>query len=630
MQRFAQWRLNAKLMVSLGVALTLTLATMVVAVSWLVERDVVEARAADLHGRNRSLLAGVDALHGALDADVLAQAGTLKAALGELRVADGGALAMRSGTPLAGRFDEVDLLARNPGTNATVFERRGNDFVRITTSVTKADGSRAVGTKLAPDSPAYAAVSAGRTYVGRADLFGKTFAAVYEPILVDGQVVGLTYVGRDIGPAVAALAAETAKTPVGRTGTVVVLDAKGVAKAHPSRGGENLVQTGDAAYQAMYRDALARKSGETVFVDEAGVELTAVFDSLGRWGWTAVAIAPTSELHEVATTAQRALTAAGVALLLVQLALLRTLVGRLATGPLGRLSDEVARAEQGELTLALREHADTADEVDRLETALARSFGQLRTLVGQVREATGQVGAASQQIRVGMQDLSNRTEQQASSLQQTAGSMAAITQGVREGSGRASAANKVAQAAEAAARHGGQTIGQVVSTMEGIAASSARVQEITSVIDGIAFQTNILALNAAVEAARAGEQGRGFAVVASEVRSLAQRSGEAAREIKQLIEDSGTRIAQGTRLVADAGEAVQALVRNVRDVAATIEEISQAGAGQLGGIEQVEQAVRHMDSVTQQNAALVEQTAAATHSLAEQAAALDQAVAVFR
>jgi methyl-accepting chemotaxis protein len=247
-----------------------------------------------------------------------------------------------------------------------------------------------------------------------------------------------------------------------------------------------------------------------------------------------------------------------------------------------------------------------------------------------VRLGVESVATASAEIAQGNADLSSRTEQQASSLQQTAASMEQLTGTVRTSTANARQANELAQGATEVASRGGEAMAQVVRTMNDIQSASTKISEITGVIDGIAFQTNILALNAAVEAARAGEQGRGFAVVASEVRTLAQRSAEAARQIKALIGDSVTQVEAGGVLVQDAGRTMDEVVKQVRQVGDLIGAITAAAGEQSQGIDQVGQAVSQLDQATQQNAALVEESAAAAESLKAQAERLSQTVAVFR
>ncbi len=286
------------------------------------------------------------------------------------------------------------------------------------------------------------------------------------------------------------------------------------------------------------------------------------------------------------------------------------------------------RVQQGDFTLAVE---DTArDEFSPLLQSLQAMQTSLTEVVSAVRTNAEGVATASAEIAQGNQDLSARTEQQASALQQTAATMEELGTTVRHNSESAQQANKLAQNATAIAQQGGQVVGQVVATMQEINDSSRKIENIIGVIDGIAFQTNILALNAAVEAARAGEHGRGFAVVAGEVRTLAQRSAEAAREIKALIVSSVQQVAQGSALVDQSGQTMGEIVTSIQRVSGIVAEISSASVQQTSGIQQIGEAVNQMDTATQQNASLVEESAAAADSLKGQAQQLVQAVAVFR
>jgi methyl-accepting chemotaxis protein len=313
---------------------------------------------------------------------------------------------------------------------------------------------------------------------------------------------------------------------------------------------------------------------------------------------------------------------------IVAASLLAVWITRLITRPLSEAVGAAEAIAAGNLSVALR--VDGKDETAQLLQALTRMRDNLARIVGGVRQNAESVATASSQIAQGNQDLSQRTEEQASALQETAASMEQLSATVKHNAANAVQGNQLALAASAVAIRGGEVVGQVVGTMKSINESSKKIADIISVIDGIAFQTNILALNAAVEAARAGEQGRGFAVVATEVRNLAGRSADAAKEIKGLINSSVERVEQGTALVDQAGETMTEVVGSIRRVTDIMGEISAASAEQSSGVTQVGTAVSQMDQVTQQNAALVEESAAAAESLKTQAQHLVQAVAVFK
>ena len=301
---------------------------------------------------------------------------------------------------------------------------------------------------------------------------------------------------------------------------------------------------------------------------------------------------------------------------------------RSITAPLARAVEVADRVSAGDLTVHI--DVDSRDETGQLLGALQRMQQSLVRTVSVVRQNSESVASASAQIASGNNDLSARTEQQASALEETAASMEELGSTVRQNADNARTANQLAMNASTVAAQGGEVVAEVVETMKGINASSNKIADIISVIDGIAFQTNILALNAAVEAARAGEQGRGFAVVAGEVRSLAQRSAEAAKEIKSLITASVERVEQGSALVDKAGATMTEVVTAIRRVTDIMGEISAASSEQSAGVDQIGEAVTQMDQATQQNAALVEEMAAAAASLNTQAGELVQAVAVFK
>jgi methyl-accepting chemotaxis protein len=297
-------------------------------------------------------------------------------------------------------------------------------------------------------------------------------------------------------------------------------------------------------------------------------------------------------------------------------------------GPLVAAIGIARRVAKGDLTADVK--VTSTDEVGQLLEALRDMNNALRALVTDVMQGAGSIAAASNEIASGNMELSSRTEEQASSLEETASSMEELTSTVKQTSDNARQANQLAASASDVAAKGGMVVGQVIDTMASINTSSKKIVDIISVIDGIAFQTNILALNAAVEAARAGEEGRGFAVVAGEVRNLAQRSAAAAKEIKALIDDSVGKVEQGSTLVANAGSTMEEIVLSITRVTDIMAEITSATSEQTLGIEQINEAIAQMDQATQQNASLVEEAAAASETMQRQASDLAEAVSVFK
>ncbi len=400
------------------------------------------------------------------------------------------------------------------------------------------------------------------------------------------------------------------------------------------------VQKLAAAYEAIWprmRDASAKVRGDIGLLGEAkailyGDARTAfnasqkALDQFWEYNVQIADRAAQSSARDYRWALTTLAVLAGVSVLLG--AAFAWLIARSVTVPLHEAMQVAQRVAGGDLTVRL--DARGRDETAQLAQALTTMTGNLARVVGSVRGGTDAIATAAGQIASGNDDLSQRTEAQASSLQQTAASMQQLTGTVRANAATAREAVDMAGAASTAASRGGEAVGQVVATMQDIAAGSRRVADIIGVIDGIAFQTNILALNAAVEAARAGEQGRGFAVVASEVRTLAQRSADAAREIKALIGASVGQVEAGTSQVEHAGAAMRDIVEQVERVAGLIRRMGESTGEQQGGIEQIGSAVGQLDRATQQNAALVEQSAAAAQSLRQQAARLQEAVSVFR
>ncbi|PLY36195.1 methyl-accepting chemotaxis protein [Pectobacterium carotovorum] len=369
------------------------------------------------------------------------------------------------------------------------------------------------------------------------------------------------------------------------------------------------------AYMPAYQEEMAQAGQMRVVADQLNTVITSLLsDQLA------------ASQADIRSATLQMIIAALITLLLGLL--ISWFISRQITTPLGNTLSMAEKIATGDLTMSI--NTTRKDELGQLMSAMSKMNDNLHNMIDDIRVGVSQISNASSEIVAGNTDLSSRTEQQAAAVEQTAASMEQLTATVKQNADNAHHANKLAISASQTAKQGGEQVNNVVQTMTAIESSSKRIAEITSVINSIAFQTNILALNAAVEAARAGEQGRGFAVVASEVRSLAQRSSQAAKEIEGLISESVTQVSRGATLVGNAGKTMNDIVISITQVHDIMGEIATASDEQSRGISQVSQAIVEMDSTTQQNAALVQQSSAAADSLEEQARLLKQAVSVFR
>ncbi|QLA79817.1 methyl-accepting chemotaxis protein [Acidovorax sp. JMULE5] len=545
------------------------------------------------------------------------------------------------GVPINGDFEVVDRFSKDSmGAVATIFARTGDDFIRVTTSLKKQDGDRAYKTLLDRKHPAYELMNEGKTFIGRANLFGREYMTVYEPLREGNRTIGILFIGSDIGPILGKLNTVMASQKLFATGAVYAVN----ISAGPARGNVFGLTGANAALKVDEKVDEAK----AWLASLSGIEQTGDFESSWSprrsgdgdtaaryvaverykpWNWAIVAEAPESEMMGEARSVLTWLWLGVLVALALLTVVLVVATRRLVGAPVQQLSTALGYLAQGDLTHAVT--LKSRDEIGSLAQAMEGFRVRLVESLSTVRTSAESVSSASTEIAQGNQDLSGRTESQASSLEETAASMEQLGATIRHNADSASQANQLAVGASRVAAQGGEVVSKVVSTMQDINTSSQKIADIIGVIDGIAFQTNILALNAAVEAARAGEQGRGFAVVAAEVRNLAQRTAAEAKAIKELIGASSAMVQQGSVLADQAGTTMQEVVSSIQRVADMVSEISAASSEQTAGVGQVGEAVTQLDQTTQQNAALVEEMAAAASSLQTQAHQMVSAIAQF-
>ena len=536
-------------------------------------------------------------------------------------------------------FTIPDQFLERSGAVATVFARSGDDFVRVTTSLKKQDGTRAIGTLLDRKAPAYSLLLANRSYTGLAALFGKRLITQYRPITdASGRVIGALFVGVNVDQEIQSVEDGIRNLKIGDSGYYFVLDAskgadRGKLIVHPAAAGQTADEA-NAPYQQMLdmkQGQLDYRSADASLGEHAARDKFVSFVTVPEWQWLLGGIAPRDEVMAQVVTTRNEFLLLGFALVGVFAIVFLIAVRRLVSHPLDQAANASERFAAGDLSVRVASKAHArGDEIGRLMQSIDGIGEGLARIVSQVRHASVDMSHGTEKIAAGSGKIAARIATQASSLEETAASMEQMTSTVQQNAEHATQANTLVTRAADAAIEGGRAVESVVSTMGEISRSSQKIAEITTVIESIAFQTNILALNAAVEAARAGEHGKGFAVVASEVRALAQRSAAAVKEIESLIATSTATVQSGFRLAEHASTTMQGIVQQVSQVRAIMGEISVASREQSGGIEQINLAVTEIGEATQQNATMVGDAELAAAELRDQAVRLAQVVSVFK
>lgn len=540
-------------------------------------------------------------------------------------------------------FAIPDEFTRRAGAVATVFVHDGDELVRISTSLKKQDGSRAIGTVLDHAHPAYAPLLAGKSYIGPATLFGRPYITRYEPVMDGaGKLIGVLFVGVDISDETAGLQRDIGAIKIGQLGFHSLVDARpgadyGRVLVDPAlrgaaAGSITAASLHDAAGQAFMQQMLKQGQGQLNYrwraADGSLQSRMAAFVTEPAWGWMVAGTASVDELMSGVQRTRELCIALALGFILLLSVLLYLAIRHTVSRPLAQVEHSARQLSQGDLRLRL----DSArqDEIGRLSAAIDGIGAGLGRIVQSVRGASVNMVSSTAQIASGNDDLAQRTERQAQDLRGTAGLLDRLAGQVGDNARAVAQAEALVARASETVQRDALLMHGAVARMEQITASSRQIEEAVALIDGIAFQTNILALNAAIEAARAGEQGRGFGVVAGQVRELAQQAKAAASQIGELICTSVEHVDAGGEVVGQVGRSMEAVRGQVADVAELIGAIGRASQQQAREIGELNHAMTRLDDTTQQNSALVEQAAAAAGSLKQQADGLSQSVGVFQ
>jgi len=533
---------------------------------------------------------------------------------------------LRNGaTTLNFDFGIVDRYTALTGAVATVFALDGDDFVRITTSLKKENGERAVGTTLGKTHPGYAKLTAGLTYLGKATLLGRDYMTKYTPIKsASGKVIGILFIGIDFTDGLKALKEKIRGVKVGNTGYVYVLDATpgtdlGNLVVHPSIEGQSLLNAKDSDGEEFIKNMLEKKSGVVKYPwknpgDTAARDKIVAFDYYPGWNWVVATGSYLDEFTALSTEVRNTLIGAVTVAVLILLGLCFVGIRNWVTLPLRRMLTAANRLAQGDLTVRI--DRVSADEPGQVLQAMQNLVSKLSAVVDDVNSGANSLASASEEINATAQSLSQAASEQAASVEETSASIEQMASSIAQNNDNATLTEGIASTAAKEAAEGGESVSATAAAMKQIAKK-------IGIIDDIAAQTNLLALNAAIEAARAGAHGKGFAVVAAEVRKLAERSQVAAQEIGEVATNS-------VELAEKAGNLLSSIVPNIRKTSDLVQEITVASSEQSSGAGQINAAMSQLSQATQQNASSSEQLAATAEEMSSQAEQLQQSMAFFK
>jgi methyl-accepting chemotaxis protein len=534
------------------------------------------------------------------------------------------------GEVLNGHYDAVDRFTHETNAPVTIFARDDKDFVRVTTSLKKADGSRAEGTLLDRHGASYAMLSAGKPYIGIASLFGTRYITKYQPIVgAGGDVIGASFIGINISQELAALGARIRAMGDGPSGYTMLVDDSGNVIAGGPYEGKSLTKLVSASGASIFSPLLKQTSGVLHYRPSGGDERarSTYYLAYPAWHWVIASTVVDSEIEAGIHQLRNQALIAGLLAALLLAGGLYLLQRRMITRPLARLADLGRSLAAGRLDQRMEYR--NRDEIGQLVAAMNSIGSEFTDIVSRVRESVGRLVNGAATIARDTEQLSVRSEQAASSLEQTSASLEQITATVRNTADGANHAQTLTHETSSLADQGSDAMAASQQSMKAINDSSRQIGDILTLINDLAFKTNILALNASVEAARAGEHGRGFAVVASEVRALADRAARAGSDIQRLIDQSIANAQHGDKQVQNASTHMHDIKSSVERVTALIGEISVGTTEQSQGIEHINVAVSELETTTQQNASMVHESTRAAGIVREQAEELERLMSAF-